>query len=305
MLSRADVAEIAREEGLDAFADELSACARPGWWLLPGGEDRPGASKVGGDPDFGEGEWWPLNRRGIPMAFVAQIDAARLPSFDPPWELATPWKHDGRLFRFFADLLDNPVEPGPAVALVTDPASPLTRTPAPPVPEPFPPGGEWDDYEPRDALYCLPETVVRLHPFLTAPETHPTLHPEFHNYGRDPDARRYEQWAGRLRVDGATDRQPYPWEVQHLLGEPSSIQDDVRSTGVMFNGPDGFWAAVAGYPPDPALTSEDAWAVVLGLHMDQDFGLDIHDDGAIHILAPVTELAAGRLDRLVCSIDSG
>lgn len=302
MLTPADVAQIAREEGLEAFADELVAHARPGWRLLPGGEDRPGASKVGGDPDLAEGEIWPLNGRGVPMAFVAQIDASRLPAFDPPWELATPWEHDDQLVRLFADLLDNPVEPGPAVALVTDPAGPLTRTPAPPVPDPYPPGGGWDDYEPRDDLYRLSETIVRLHPFLTAPETHPTLHPELHVYGDNAD--RYDQWAGRLRVDGATGGPPYPYAVQHVLGEPSSIQDDVRSTGVIFNEADGYWAAVSGYPPDPALTTEDAWAALLALHMDQAFGLEIHDDGAIHILAPTTELAAGRLERLLCSIDS-
>ena len=55
-LSSADVAQIAREEGLEAFAEELSAYARPGWHLLAGGADRPAASKVGGDPDLGEGE---------------------------------------------------------------------------------------------------------------------------------------------------------------------------------------------------------------------------------------------------------
>jgi hypothetical protein len=248
---------------------------------------------------------WPLNSRGVPMAFVAQIDASVLPAFDPPWELATSWRHDGALFRFFADLLDNPIEPGPAVALVADPDAPLTRTPAPPVPDPFPPGGRWDDYEPRDDLYLLPETIVRLHPFLTAPETHPTLYPGLDIYDDNPDADRYLEWAGRLRVDGATDGPPYPDQVQHVLGEPSSVQDDVRVTGAIFNDPEGSCAAVAGYSPDPVLASEDAWAVLLGLHMDHTFGLHIHDGGAIHILAPVTELAAGQLDRLVCSIDSG
>jgi Domain of unknown function (DUF1963) len=305
VLSPTEVAELAREEGLEAFADELAGYARPGWRLLPGGEDRPGASKVGGDPDLAEDESWPLNRRGVPMAFVAQIDASRLPAFDSPWELATPWRHDGQLIRLFADLLDSPAEPGLAVALMTDPAGPLTRTPAPPLPDPYPRGGRWDDYEPRDYLYRLPETIVRVRPFLTAPEMHPGLHPEMHVYGDNPDADRYCEWAGRLRVDGKTDWPPFPYEVQHVLGEPSSIQDDVRLTGVMFNDPDGYWTAVACRPPDPALTSEDAWAVLLGLHMDEAFGLDIHDGGAIQILAPVNDLAEGRLDRLLYSIDSG
>jgi hypothetical protein len=98
------------------------------------------------------------------MAFAAQIDTSILPAFDAPWELATPWKYQGMLFRFFTDLLEDPVEPGPALALVTDPRGPLTRTPAPPVPDRFPAGGRLDDWEEREELSRLPETVVELLP---------------------------------------------------------------------------------------------------------------------------------------------
>jgi hypothetical protein len=80
--------------------------------------------------------------------------------------------------------------------------------------------------------------------------------------------------------------------VQHLSGEPTWVQDDVRFTGVMFNRPDGYWAAVAGRPADPALTMQDAWAVLLGLHADDAFGLEIHDGGAIQIL--VSRFRCGR-----------
>ena len=152
-------------------------------------------------------------------------------------------------------------------------------------------------------MYRLPGTVVRVHSFLTAPETHPTLRAS--RFDDDPDADRYDEWAARVRLDGKADCPPFPYELQHLLGEPISIQDDVRHTGVMFNRPDGYWAAVAGRPPDPDLTTQDAWAVLLGLHSDDAFGLQIHDGGAIQILAPVADLAAGRLDRVLCSIDCG
>jgi hypothetical protein len=243
-----------------------------------------------------------MNGRGVPMAFAAQIDTSSLPGFDAPWELATPWKHQGMLFRFFTDLLEDPVEPGPALALETDPRGPLTRTPAPQVPDPFPPGGRLDDWEYRDELYRLPETVVELLPFLTVPETHTTLHPD--SWDDSPTADRYEEWAARVRLDGETDGPPYPYQLQHLLGEPMSVQDDVRLFGAMFNR-DPFWANVLGRPMDRALTTPDAWAVLLGLHADHEFGLRIHDGGAIHLLAPVADLADGRLDRLVCSVDSG
>jgi hypothetical protein len=144
---------------------------------------------------------------------------------------------------------------------------------------------------------------VSLHPFLTAPETHPTLRRTL--FDDDPDAERYEEWAARVRLDGNPDCPPFPYKVQHPSGEPTWVQDDVRFTGVMFNRPDGYWAAVACRPADPALTMQDAWAVLLGLHADDAFGLEIHDGGAIQILAPVADLAAGRLARLLCSVDSG
>ena len=237
MLSSADVAQIAREEGLEAFAEELSAYARPGWHLLAGGADRPAASKVGGDPDLGEGERWPLNRRGVPMAFVAQIDTSGLPAFDPPWKLAAPWKHNGQLVRFFADLLDNPIASGPALALTTDPAGALTRTPAPPVPDHYPLGGRCDHHEPRDDLYRLPETVVRVHPFLTAPETPRPCAPRGSTTTPTPTATTNGRRGYASTARRTARRSPY--ELQHLLGEPISIEDDVRHTGVMFNAPTG------------------------------------------------------------------
>ena len=304
VLSPDDVIAIAREEGLGRYAEQLVSIVQPAWRLLPGGDDKPGATKVGGDPDLGRDESWPLNRRGVPMAFVAQINCAELPAFDPPWQLRTPWRHNDRLVRLFADLLDNPVEPGPAVALQTDPAAPLTRTPAPPVPDPFPPGGEWDDYKPRDYLYRLPETVARLHPFLTAPEIHTELHPEKVNYDCDEQADQYEEWAARLRLDGRNGWDAVaPYEVQHLLGEPRSIHDHVRFVGPMFN-EDSYWQSVGGISADPGLATEDAWAILLGLHMEDAFGLNIHDGGALHFLVPVADLAIGRLNRLICDISS-
>jgi hypothetical protein len=124
-----------------------------------------------------------------------------------------------------------------------------------------------------------------------------TLHPD--DWDASPTADRYEEWAASVRLNGGTDGPPYPYHLQHLLGEPMSVQDDVRLCGAMFNH-DSLWANVLGRPMDRALTTPDAWAVLLGLHADHEFGLRIHDGGAIHLLAPVADLADGRLDRLVC-----
>lgn len=90
--------------------------------------------------------------------------------------------------------------------------------------------------------------------------------------------------------------------MHHLLGEACSIQDDVRGYGVMF-AEEPSWGA--DFAPDPALADEDAWRVLLALHFDERIDLHIHDGGAIHVLAPVADLAAGRYDRTVCSVASG
>ena len=54
-----------------------------------------------------------------------------------------------------------------------------------------------------------------------------------------------------------------------------------------------------------ASSSDDAWRVLLALHTDERIDLHIHDAGAFHVLVPVEELADGRYEHVVCSVDSG
>lgn len=187
--------------------------------------------------------------------------------------------------------MDNPVEPGSATALTCPPDAPLTRALAPPVPDPWPSGGPWDDWEADERFHVLPGTTARCTPFLTAPETHPVLRGEIHQF--DEQADRYERWISRLRVDGSTTYSRDPYTVGHVLGHARSIQDDVRE------------AATLEYPDHPTFGDEDAWEVLLAIHMDDEFGIDIHDGGAFHLLVPSSDLASGALDRLICDISSG
>lgn len=301
MLTPQDVVRIAHEEGLADHADALVTAVRAGWRLEPAA-GAPGRSRVGGAPDLAAGEGWPHNPRGIPMVCLAQIDCSALPAIDPPWGDGPQWAHDGRLVRLFADLMDSPYEPCRALALVCDPDDALSRASVPPIPDPWPAGGPWDDLEADERPRALPETAVALVPFLTAAEVHPALRPELHDPGEP--AERYDQWASRLRIDGRPlGEVDMAWAVSHLLGEASSVQDDVRATGAMLA--EDEWGEETGLGADPALASEDAWRVLLGLHMGDTLGLDILDDGAYHVLAPVDDLVAGRLDRLVCAVDSG
>ena len=169
-----------------------------------------------------------MNARGVAMTFLAQIDCSNLPPLHG-WDDPRPWRHDGRLVRIFADLVDTPNEPGLAIALACDPETALSRTEAPPIPDPFPPGGQWDDLDPDERFHVLPEAAIGLVPFLTAPEIDPELKPEIFDFS-DP-AEAFSSWGSELRGGGSSGDRPAPWELHHLLGEPVSIQDDVLLTG--------------------------------------------------------------------------
>src|SRR4051794_38227971 len=123
VLSRSDVRKVAGEEGLAEFADRLVDSVAPGWRLDigQGAVLGPGATKIGGDPDLAFGEPWPVNHRGIPMTFLAQINTDELPALSEEW-VTVAWRPPARvLLRVFADLVDNPVEPGPARVLAAAP----------------------------------------------------------------------------------------------------------------------------------------------------------------------------------------
>jgi hypothetical protein len=309
MLTREDVARIAREEGLGEHAEDLVGCVRAGWRLdldPDGDPGAPGVTKLGGHPDLAAGESWPHNSRGIAMTFLAQIDCGALPAVDPEWSDPPPWPRGTCLLRVFADLVDNPIEPGPARVLAVPSGGALARTVAPPLPEPWPGGGEWDELPPEMRYRTLPEAAVRVVPFLSAPESHPVLSPD--GPGLRGQAGDYYTWALRLRVHGAVVEssprdEPRPWDVHHFLGEAASIQEDVRSVGTMFYG-DEFWARVIDAEVDPALADVDAWRPLLAVHDDERIGLRVHDSGAFTVLIPAADLAAGRFDRVVCSVDS-
>jgi hypothetical protein len=123
---------------------------------------------------------------------------------------------------------------------------------------------------------------VRPVPFLTAPEAHPILSPAERSL--DATADRYYAWANRLRVDGRDytadlDVEPLPWNVHHVLGEASSVQDDVRG-------------------------DDESLSILLSLHYDDSFGLEILDAGAYTVLIRSADLDAGAFDRTVCAVES-
>lgn len=310
MLRPDEVTALAHDEGLGALADELVGWVRAGWRMVPSGEPAETAtSRIGGSPDLAPDETWPLGIHGNPLAFAAQIDCRSLPEIDEPWrDRLRPWAHGDQLLRLFTDVLYADVV-GPARASLCDPEARLRRVAAPAVPDPWTFGGETAhlDVEDRAQLYVLDETPVRFEPFLTAPEWHPVARPI--TSGKvAPIGWAYDQWRYRLQADGARHNEvptdQYLW-VQHVLGEATSIQEDARGFGTMVHARDPGWRYErGGRDADSELADEEAWQILLGLHASDALGLSIHDGGALHILAPVTDLAAGRLDRLVYGVES-
>jgi hypothetical protein len=77
--------------------------------------------------------------------------------------------------------------------------------------------------------------------------------------------------------------------ISTLLGSPHSIHDNVLQTAASRHGADG-------PTPAPGLDVPERWQVLLHLATDPDVGFEF-GGGALTILAPGADLAAGRYDR--------
>lgn len=304
MLTIEEVRGLAVAEGLAEFADSLIDTVRPGWRLdLRARAEAPlGGSKIGGDPDLLLTDSWPTNHRGVPMRFLAQVNGDELPAVAPEW--ATPVARLPRrlLLRVFADLVDNPYDPGPARVLAATIPAELVRTPAPDLPVPWPPDGD-ANLSDDERIRRLPEAAVISTAFLTAPATHPVLDPE--GASTDSMAMRYGAWAYRLRLDGRDfNAESYegrmPWEVHHLLAEESSEQVTARfdAASMVEHARDD---ARLGFSPDPELAHPGAWATLLSLHEDEEIGLLILDAGSYTVLVPTADLLIGSFERALCT----
>jgi hypothetical protein len=307
MLTIDEVRGLAVAEGLAEFADCLVDTVRPGWRLdLHARAEAPlGGSKIGGDPDLLLTESWPTNHRGVPMTFLAQVNGDELPAVAPEWATSVARLPRGLLLRVFADLVDQPYDPGPARVLAATIPAELVRTPAPDLPAPWPPGGD-DNLSDDERVRRLPEAAVTPTAFLTAPATHPVLDPE--GASTDSMAMHYGAWAYRLRLDGRDynadayeDRMP--WEVHHLLGEESSEQITARfdaASMVQHTRDD----AQLGFRPNLELAHPEAWTTLLSLHDDEKIGLFILDAGSYTVLVPTADLLIGSFERALCTMHS-
>jgi hypothetical protein len=291
MLSKLELARLARDCGLSQWADGLVSTVSVGWELAAtdARPPSPGTSKIGGLPDLAPGEDWPLNARGIPMTLMAQLDLSALAPPPEGWALEeASWSPPRGLMRIFADLVDSPVDVCRASVLLCPPASPLKAAPLPALPDPWPLGGPCDEVEPEERYRRFAEIAVIFRPFLSGPEIFHGIRSEVWDTSPGP-AQDYQRWLDRLRTDDDGR------EVTHaLLGTHRSLQADVREWAALNF--EEFFAAEA----DEDLTSADAWRPLLSLFDDDALDLRIADGGSFIVLAPAQDLAEGRFDRLLC-----
>jgi hypothetical protein len=299
VLSRSEVQEMVRTAGLVDYAELVLAAVRPGWALDPhpeGDPSRPGADKIGGDPDLTADERWPVSARGARMVFLAQIDCARLPEFPLDWPDPLPWPHGGQLLRIFANLLEERGAPCSARALSTDPATVLVRTAPPPIPEALA-GAPYAALDIVEQYGRLAECAVRPAAVLTVPEVLPGLVDD--RWEMSERAERYAHFSDQLRLVGVTRPPRWGTHIHHLLGEACSMQDDVREMPALL-AEDHDAARLWEITPDLSLGTPDAWRTLLALHDDDRIGLEIGDAGAFHVMVPAADLAHNRLGRLMC-----
>jgi hypothetical protein len=286
MMSKAEVAQLARDCGLAGWAGDLASTVSLGWALAASSEPSAvsGSSKIGGLPDLAPGEEWPFNGRGIPMTLMAQLDLARLEPPSEGWTLDdASWSIRRGVMRIFADLVDSPIDMCKAVIMLCSHDAPLHRAPLPAVPDPWPPGGTSDVVLMEERYRSFPEIAVTLLPFLSAPETHH----EIDTGDGPPDS--YRRWLQQLRIGENGD------EVLHALaGHPHSLHDDIREATALNYG--RFVSAEDGED----LADADAWRPLLSLFDDDAYGLQIADGGSFVVLAPAQDLVVGRYDRLIC-----
>jgi hypothetical protein len=295
MLNVADVDELLVTAGLDEHAVTIREAVRPGWVLHP--QPAPssgslGASKIGGQPDLGADEVWPTSAAGAPFTFLAQVNCATLPAGDSSWSDGEAPLIRTSLLRCFANLAEEPGDCAAAVLLI-DVARPLAPTPRPDFDAPPPD---------RDLTLELPEVFVAALACLTLPESLSGISGGFEDFS--DRATRYGELTRTLRAASVDDSAAVGRRPPHqFLGEPTSVQDDVRNTGAAAARSE-YAAQLLGIETDPELTGRSAWRTLLGLHWDDRIGLYIEDLGAYHLLIPEVDLRACRFDRVVCSVGS-
>lgn len=274
------------QAGLAEHRETIQSAVVPGWKLLArlDAPSNPGDTKVGGMPGFVGATAWPRTYTDRPMTFLAQIVARDLP-MPSNHPLTAALARDNSVLSLFADLGGPIGSPSQACARISARREPVAST----------------DRR-HGSVDPLSQCAMAAELFWTLPEVLPPL--RLYNADISELAERYRWLVEHVRVSGGehdTDGR-YPLDVHHFLGEPLSVQDDVRTVGAdLFE--DQELAAFARVERDPEIATPGAWQALLGLATDERFDLFFGAHiGLLHVIAPRNDIAECRLDRLVCTV---
>lgn len=278
MLTKADVSDLIARVGLADKTDQVMTLIRPGW-RLEFAEGR-GLTHLGGVPSLAPDERWPLNERGIPMTFLAQVDCSTLPELPAEWAEDLVWGHAGQLLRIFADHIDQPDGEAAVVVLGCPPDVTLELAAQPPVPDPFPEGGpsDWADAEMR--YFTVPHVTVTPVAMLTASQIHPDI-PAPEGHFEHPALLELDDKLRMAGVPPHTDHryaETRSWSMTHLAGHAYPTHDDPR-----------FYLA-------GGREHLETWCTLIAIHDTPGF-IAVGELGSFAVYLPVSDLANGDYQR--------
>lgn len=256
---------------LERIARDLLPCLR----MSPGAEDRPGSTRLGGDPDLRPGTPWPRSPDGRAMHFVGQLDFADCPPLPEPAAGVLPEAGTLSVFETVhggSTLAWTPDTAGEWWWTLLPPETPLERVRSPP--ELLDPG----PYAPVCHALEVGVSVGSLD------------HAELVNH-LDMDQRTF-----RKKLDFMSfESEPQPHH--QVLGNAESIADygvPYRQTGDhVFDIP--AWERLWGAVPETA----GDWTCVWTIDSNHESGMSFSDWGKLRVCTPTEDLVHGDFRRTV------
>lgn len=256
-----------------AEAQSILEVVRAGWRL--DAVRKPSRIWLGGRPELTPDETWPTNDRGVPMTFLAQVDTEALPALDDEWRATVELPDRRQVFRVFADLLDGPHDPGPAVVLATADAASLSAAAVPAIATPLPSGGPSDGLSMSERFWDLRQRFGRARPTVTLPRD---LTGVVDNDAADAVGLASQLWGSSGELA--------PWEFDHFCGHGFNYGIDDRVV------------------VEPRGEVPSHWRTLVAIHDRPD--QEILDEGSFTVLVRLTDLQRGAVSMQgYCDLQSG
>ncbi len=274
-----ELLEAARRAGLDSVMPDLTRLVEMSIRLKATQADDAsltvGKSKIGGMPDLPSGTVWP-NWKGVPQAFVAQINLTEVAQLD----VATTLPSAGMLYFFYDSAQDvygsDPADRGGwQVIFFRGEISQLSRADGP---ANLPDAARWS----ACALKVSSEATLPHEPEVLMPGLTWT----------DSDKQSYSDFLANNQPEAPRHR---------LLGHPDQIQDDMHlAVQLVSHGVSIYDAA----PPAPVVKGAPNWQLLFQIDTDPQAGMRWANNGMVYYWIERDALKAGRFDAVWAMLQS-